>query len=183
VKRRAWSSRAGVGLFGALACAAACSTSDVGAPCSHGQIESPTTPTVTFPALACDQLVCVYADDDEPPVDPCESHADCNPGGGDRFRCDGGECLVSSTYVLDRSMCSLQCEADAECAGGDPGTACESGFACARIQSVGAFCCEKLCVCKDDLDVAAAAERDELCASGEMTGCCDQDPRPEACGP
>jgi hypothetical protein len=183
VKRRAWSSRAGVGLFGALACAAACSTSDVGAPCSHGQIESPTTPTVTFPALACDQLVCVYADDDEPPVDPCESHADCNPGGGDRFRCDGGECLVSSTYVLDRSMCSLHCEADADCAGGDPGTACESGFACARIQSVGAFCCEKLCVCKDDLDVAAAAERDELCASGDMTGCCDQDPRPEACGP
>ena len=180
VNRRRWIP----GSFVVSLCALGCGATDVGAPCNHGQIDAPTTPTVTFPALACDQLVCVYADDDEPPEDPCETHADCNPvGSGDRFRCESGACVVASTWVLGRSMCSQTCESDADCAGGDPATACESGFACARIQSVGEFCCEKLCVCRDDLDVAGAAMRDELCESGEMTGCCDEDPRPAACGP
>lgn len=163
--------------------AGGCSKSDVGAPCNHGGIDPPTTPTVTFPALACDQLMCVYANDDEPPERACQSDADCNPGGGERFLCEAGACVVASTYVLDRSMCSMRCESDADCAGGDPTTECESGFACARIQSVGEHCCEKLCVCRDDLDVAGAAMRDELCEVGTLSGCCDKDPRPDACGP
>ena len=159
-----------------------CQTSDVGAPCNHGVIESPTTPTVTFPALACDQLTCLYADNRDPPAEPCESHADCDLGGTGRFRCEAGACTVASTYVLERSMCTQSCESDDDCAGGDPGTACETGFACARIQSLGPFCCEKLCVCRDDLDVAGAAQRDVECAASTLRGCCDQDPVPNACG-
>lgn len=163
--------------------AAGCPRSDVGAPCNHGRIESPRTPTVTFPALACDQLMCLYANDEEPPAEPCETHADCNPVGGETFRCESGQCEVSATHVLERSMCTQHCEADADCSGGDPDTACASGFACARIHSLGDFCCEKLCVCRDDLDLAATEQRDEACEAGNLQGCCDQDPRPLACGP
>lgn len=179
MNRRAWIP----GALMAMPIVAGCSTSDVGAPCNHGQLDPPTTATVTFPALACDQLLCVYAEDDEPPQDPCEAHAECNPDGGDRFRCEQGSCVLASTRVLERSMCSQTCESDVDCAGGAANTACESGFACARIQSFGELCCEKLCVCRDDLDVAGIAQRDEQCENGTLMGCCDEDPRPAACGP
>jgi hypothetical protein len=160
-----------------------CPRSDVGAPCNHGQLDPPRTPTVSFPALACDQLMCVYANADEPPAAPCESDTDCNAAGApERFECIAGACQVSATHVLSRSMCSQRCESDADCEDGDRSTACETGFRCARIQSLGDFCCEKLCVCRDDLDEAAATMREEGCAAGTLRGCCDQDPVPEACG-
>jgi len=59
-----------------------------------------------------------------------------------------------------RSGCSKRCDGDA---GGETAgittaqkpvtdkTAGEAGFKCARIQQLGEFCCEKLCVCNDDL--------------------------------
>ena len=161
-----------------------CPSSDVGAPCNHGQLEPPQVPTVTFPALACDQLMCMYPARDEPPADPCETAADCNVSGTSaKFECVSGACQVSSSHVLSRSMCTMRCDSDADCDDGDPGTSCRTGFACARVQSLGDFCCEKLCVCRDDLDEAAAAMREEACVAGNLVGCCDRDPVPDACGP
>lgn len=159
-----------------------CPKSDVGRPCNHGARRiSAKEPFVTFPATACNDLLCVYSDSLEPPVEPCESDAQCNAqtGGEALFACIEGQCRVSSEHVLSKSMCSKRCESDADCEA-ERGTECKNGFACARLQAVGTFCCEKLCVCRDDLIVDADLE--EACDEGMARGCCTRDPVPEGCG-
>lgn len=170
-----------------------CRKGDVGAPCNHGQIEPPESRLVTFPALACNDLLCVYADEDEAPADPCTSNTDCDIGGGGKFECivnaesNVGACRLRVDYVLERSMCSRRCTSDDDCRDGGIGqkvvvddTTCERGFRCARIQTLGTFCCQKLCVCEDDLGVTA--DIDEKCSNGTQEGCCDGETPSEACG-
>ena len=160
-----------------------CPQSDVGSPCNHGAALVPQGQTITFPALACDHLLCVYAEDSEPSPEPCESDSDCHPPGvTDKFVCVQGQCELDASYVMSRSMCSQSCEVDADCDDGDPDTTCTQGFACARIQGLGDHCCEKLCVRRDDLDVAAAAQLETECSADAAVGCCDRDPHPVACG-
>jgi hypothetical protein len=126
--------------------------------------------------------MCVYGNAEEPPSAPCREHADCNVDDEARFSCVDARCEVATSFVLSRSMCSRRCESDADCDDSDRSTACSTGFGCARIQSLGDFCCAKLCVCRDDLDEASADAREQACATSELTGCCDQDPVPAACG-
>ncbi len=175
--------------------AGGCTKGDVGAPCNHGQIDPPETKVVTFPALSCNELICVYGDADEPPERTCSSDDDCNSGGLNdirKFSCDleRSQCQLSSKYVLERSMCSRRCSDDKDCA--DDGlnkvraenTECKSGFACQRIQGFGSLCCEKLCVCKDD-QTASDAKLDEACVNSTQKGCCVDNPLgtpAEACG-
>ncbi len=171
-----------------------CTREDVGAPCNHGQVEPPESKLVTFPALSCNNLLCVYADEDEPPANPCNDEGDCNTGGDlsvQKFTCVAGECELRVDYVLERSMCSRRCRDNNDCKDAglgktvDPDTECKTGFSCARIQSLGQFCCEKLCVCNDDLGPTADLDRE--CAGSTQAGCCivnnaPADPPPEACG-
>lgn len=160
-----------------------CPDSDVGSPCNHGAAFVPQSQAITFPALSCDHLLCVYAEDTEPPSEGCSSDAECNQAGSDaKFVCTDGRCELDQRHVMERSMCSQTCEVDEDCAGGDPGSACGSGFACARIQALGDHCCQKLCVCRDDLDVASAAVLETECSADAALGCCDQEPHPDACG-
>jgi hypothetical protein len=178
-----------------------CAKGDVGAPCNHGDTEPPASKLVTFPALSCDELLCVYADVSEAPEDACEAgdHAACNEAQPevDRFQCvtepgeSSGECQLKIEYVLERSMCSKKCSSDSDCKDGGVGnkvvvenTNCQLGFKCARIQTLGKFCCEKLCVCEDDLDLATAEMIQEECFNGTQEGCCmgpGVEPSP-ACG-
>jgi hypothetical protein len=169
---------------------AACPKGDVGAPCNHGQVEPPESKLVTFPALSCNELLCVYADIAEPPADPCQAgdHTVCNAAstdGENRFECvtasgaNTGVCKLKIEYVLERSMCSKKCNSDADCKDGGPtqkvvveGTKCETGFSCAKIQTLGQFCCESLCVCNDDLDTNSADELADECLKSEVDGCC-----------
>lgn len=177
-----------------LALATACARGDVGAPCNHGKIDPPESQVLTFPALTCNSLLCVYGNTAEPPKDPCQLDVDCNPGAEiEKFECyrrreddPAGTCRLSNTFVLERSMCSKRCSSDADCRDGGvghkvlaPHTNCERGFKCVRLQSLGEFCCEKLCVCDDDL--GDSRDVDEACESGQ--GCCD-DPmtRTPGCG-
>lgn len=176
---------------------AGCPRGDVGAPCNHGDVEPPESKLVTFPALTCNDLLCVYADEDEPPG------MDCTPGGSqcndvspnpaaNKFECvpkrsGGGKCQLRMDYVLSRSMCSKKCDSDSDCKDGGPTqrnlakeTSCSGKFKCARIQTLGEFCCQKMCVCEDDLGVTT--DIDMKCANLTQEGCCDQDPVPEACG-
>ena len=191
--------RAGaLGLAMAAPLLAACPKGDVGAPCNHGRIEPPQSKLVTFPALSCNDLLCVYADDEETPSDNCTpgeaGNATCNSTdpSRNRFECvrvgdtDNGRCQLRIDYVLARSMCSKKCSSNDDCKDGGIGqdvvvedTQCKTGFECARIQSLGEFCCQKLCVCKDDL---GANDLDEKCSSNTQEGCCDQIPTPEGCG-
>lgn len=177
-----------------LAAAGSCARGDVGAPCNHGDVEPPESKLVTFPALSCNDLLCVYADEAEPPSDPCGDDLDCNIDTADpKFECvkdnpnESGDCQLRIDYVLARSMCSVKCSSDADCADGGVGqkvvadnSQCSTGFSCARIQTLGKFCCEKLCVCNDDL--GDTTDIDSKCSSNTQEGCCDQDPVPEACG-
>ncbi len=176
-----------------------CAKGDVGAPCNHGKIEPPESKLVTFPALTCNELLCVYADTAEAVRDPCPDSAFCNQNSPEqsKFECvkadpndSNGTCRLANKYVLERSMCSKRCSSDSDCKDGGPtkkvvveNTNCNQGFKCARIQSLGEFCCAKLCVCSDDL--AVDEDLDRKCSQGTQEGCCDVDDplqRPEACG-
>ena len=64
--------------------------------------------------------------------------------------------------------CSATCEADAECAAS--GDDCKTGYACRAPTAVGAFCCQKMCVCKDDLP--ATYEDSEACNPGNPLATC-----------
>lgn len=139
----------------------ACPKGDVGAACNHGDVQPPDALVVTFPALSCNDLLCVYADSTRPPDGGCSDNAACNKDvtdGKTRFQCIDGNCKLSSTYVLERSMCSRTCSTNDDCKDGGIGkkvrskeTNCERGFECTEIQKLGEFCCRKLCVCSDDL--------------------------------
>ncbi|MEM7159133.1 MAG: hypothetical protein AAF799_40220 [Myxococcota bacterium] len=188
-------SRTMVGLgAAALLTSAACGRGDVGAPCNHGQVEPPDSKLVTFPALACNDLLCVYADEEEASADPCTSNDECDIAGDGKFECifnnpdsSAGVCRLRVDYVLERSMCSKRCSDDSDCRDGGIGqqvvvddTTCERGFRCARIQTLGTFCCQKLCVCEDDLGVTA--DIDMKCSAGTQEGCCDGENPSDACG-
>ncbi|MBK8260928.1 MAG: hypothetical protein IPK80_06255 [Nannocystis sp.] len=156
----------------------ACPKGDIGAPCNHGSVEPPASKLVTFPALSCNDLLCIYADEAKAPAASCAADPDCNAGntdGKDRFSCVSGKCQLSLTYVLTRSMCSRRCESDADCEDGGitdkilfEDSSCELGFKCAIIQQLGEFCCEKLCVCADDLSEASADALATDCMSGKI---------------
>ena len=62
------------------------------------------------------------------------------------------------TPPLTTSLCTADCSSDDDCADGelrvssDTGdTRCQTGFACKVAETVGDFCCRRLCVCKDFL--------------------------------
>jgi hypothetical protein len=160
----------------------ACVQSDVGAPCNHGPRDAPRESAITYPALACDELMCVYAESADPPVDPCQTEIDCNVDGGTRFDCVEGRCELALDHVLERSMCSRPCGSDADCDDGSVDTACNSGFMCTPLLSLGKQCCQKVCACRDDLAIGDLEELAEDCAAGDSPGCCDREPRPRGCG-
>ena len=178
----------------ALLLSISCGGGDVGAPCNHGQVEPPESKLVTFPALACNDLLCVYGDEEEAPAGACSENSECDTAGEGKFECvranaedAAGVCKLRVDYVLERSMCSKKCGSDDDCRDGGPtqkvvvpDTTCTRGFKCARIQTLGKFCCEKLCVCADDL--GTTDDINTKCSNGTQEGCCDQDVVPAACG-
>jgi hypothetical protein len=170
----------------------ACNQGDLGAPCNHGSVDPPSTKLVTFPALSCDDLLCVYGEEKVilQPDGGCSDDSQCNTVGSEKiFECntDEGMCTLSLNYVLERSMCSKRCATDDDCRNTSATnrpvakeTACKTGFACARIQQLGEFCCEKLCVCNDDLP--STTELDMNCANSTQPNCCDKMLVPSGCG-
>ncbi|NJK31014.1 MAG: hypothetical protein HC927_00620 [Deltaproteobacteria bacterium] len=160
-------------LFASVMLLTACPQGDVGAPCNHGSVEAPSSKLVTFPALSCSDLLCVYGEEQTVPEITCETSQQCNDaantGGENIFECVTGACRLSLDYVLARSMCSKTCESDDDCnntslnnrpAVDDDETACRTGFSCTVLQQLGQFCCERLCVCNDDLDSLDNLEMD-----------------------
>lgn len=152
---------------------AACPKGDVGAPCNHGDVDPPASQVVTFPALSCNDLLCIYADDKPAPTAPCMDDNACNAGSDDgkiRFQCVESKCVLASQFVLERSMCSKICGSDEDCQDGGIGkqvlakeSSCEAGFSCVQIQKLGELCCQKMCVCKDDLSEGTIEEVATYC--------------------
>jgi hypothetical protein len=170
--RRAWMSSCIL----VLALVGGCPRGDVGAPCNHGSLEPPQSDVVTFPSLRCNDLLCVYADATDPPARACTQDADCNEGdpGTTRFECFEGACRLELGYVLERSMCSKRCSSDADCDDREQAKdhACSTGFTCTAFQTLGPWCCEKLCVCRDDLEEATVSDITDACEAGTQEGCC-----------
>lgn len=177
-----------------LGAIAGCPSGDVGAPCNHGEAIPPPTKLVTFPAVSCDDLICVYGEDDSAPDGSCASDAECNNDGGSRFECLNNKCSLSFDYFLERSMCSKRCSSNSDCENTGITSAkkpladksrCKGGFQCAVVQNLGQFCCEKLCVCEDDIapDVVEDLESqcgDKFPTTGRSRTCgCQSD---EECG-
>ncbi len=168
-----------------------CPNGDVGAPCNHGSVQPPSTFLVTFPALSCNDLLCIYGEDQTVPMQGCKSDEECNDLGETTYSCNteanmgDGACELSLDYVLDRSMCSKRCDTDSDCQNTsaidkpvveDEDTNCKNGFKCVVLQEIGQFCCEKLCVCDDDLPNTASIE--ESCSTPGPDGepaICSQD--------
>ena len=163
-----------------------CPNGDVGAPCNHGTVRPPSSFLVTFPALSCNDLLCIYGEEKSIPdfIMDCSSDVDCNTMDPSQtiFSCtDDGTCELSIDYVLERSMCSKKCASDKDCnndgafnkpaVDGDE-TACGSEFKCIVLQELGEFCCESLCVCADELpstmelQARCNANKDEVCNTG-----------------
>ena len=103
-------------------------TMHVGRPCEVG-----TTPlasssgqvvTISSPALECPSRICLLAG------------AASTPGTG--------------------ALCTAGCESNVDCEDGEIGnkddpadSRCKNGFACTWPTTVGAFACQKMCVCRD----------------------------------
>lgn len=177
-------------LFAGASLLTGCPQGDVGAPCNHGSVEPPSSKLVTFPALSCSDLLCVYGEEPTVPNGGCSTNDDCDNMAGEVgvFECANSTCRLSLDYVLERSMCSKTCKSDADCnnsslnnrpAVDDEETACESGFSCTVLQRLGQFCCQQLCVCNDDLNSLENLE--EQCQpGGEFYDDCFEDEMTEA---
>jgi hypothetical protein len=171
-----------------------CPQGDVGAPCNHGSVVAPSSKLVTFPALSCSDLLCVYGEDKTIPSTGCENDLDCNTAsGGDGaniFECEIpdegglGQCQLSLQYVLERSMCSKTCASDDDCNNttlsnrptvDEDETSCATGFKCTVLQRLGQFCCDKLCVCQDDLPALDELEQDCVVGSGQAWMDCNEE--------
>jgi hypothetical protein len=73
-------------------------------------------------------------------------------------------------------LCSAECGSDDDCSEGQtgaPGTGlCQGGFKCAIPTTVGAFCCKKMCVCKDFLVIPPGGlKTPPVCMSGSGGNC------------
>jgi hypothetical protein len=77
---------------------------------------------------------------------------------GQAVECPTRICLLpAADQTTDTGpLCTATCSSDSDCDGettSNPMSAqCKTGFSCMVATTVGDFCCERLCVCKDFID-------------------------------
>jgi len=78
---------------------------------------------------------------------------------GQAVECPTRICLLPSMQMTTNTtaLCTAGCSSDDDCSDGEVSTdkaskQCKTGFACIVPTTVGAFCCEHMCVCKDFID-------------------------------
>ena len=103
---------------------AACHGGDIGRPCTNPLGMAPQGNAIGKPEDPCNSQLCLIT----PSADSTQ------PG------CTGGRCI-----------CTAACITDGDCPSGNPFGSCASGYTCAVALTVGSECCDKLCMCKDDL--------------------------------
>ena len=62
------------------------------------------------------------------------------------LECPSRICLLTPKHAA----CSVHCSQDSDCVA-DPKSVCAVGLACAPITDSGPFCCQKFCMCKEDV--------------------------------
>lgn len=122
----------------------------IGAPCDHGgrPLEGDFV-IFTLNETGCAGGICLYVEDETPPTNFCSADADCQQDSDDRFVCDIPKeyCIFDPAWKLERSQCSQFCESTADCVP-DLSSVCAAGFSC---EFVTGQCCDKVCVCLDDI--------------------------------
>ena len=79
----------------------------------------------------------------------------------------------------NNGLCTAECTADSDC-DRVPESPCQTGFTCGVAVTVGAFCCRKLCICKDYImvpDTGALAPQLHCDAENPANTCCNLDGR------
>lgn len=100
---------------------------EVGRKCDLGVADpGPDQAIVGSPSLDCQSKLCLKI--------PVDVNKDVP---------EGFEQLAPGT-----GMCTAECEKDSDC-GKVPESPCVTGFTCGVAVTVGPFCCQKVCICKD----------------------------------
>jgi len=78
---------------------------------------------------------------------------------GSAVECPSRICLLPAEEKAATTgpLCTAGCSSDDDCDGETSSSnkaQCHSGFACIVATTVGDFCCERLCVCKDFIDTS-----------------------------
>lgn len=140
----------------------------LGAPCDHdGNLDFDGDFHVSRDEDGCAGGLCSYIT--TPRSGPCADDADCGdyPTPGAHV-CVAGQCVASSAYKRERSMCSRTCEADHDCLPVDLETTCATGMACVIASP---DCCEKLCLCLDYLSQGGIDAATAMCAADMHPDC------------
>ena len=119
----------------ALALLSACTGNAVGRICDLGTAETdPSEVVIAAPSLDCVSRTCLRVPDTNPSPPP------------------------GSMYPTGASgLCTAECSADSDC-DRVPESPCVGGFTCGVAVTVGPFCCEKFCICKDYIVVPETGE-------------------------
>jgi hypothetical protein len=80
---------------------------------------------------------------------------------GQAVECPTRICLkpAADKTTNTTSLCTAGCSSDDDCSDGETtsnqaSAQCKTGFACLVATTVGNFCCERMCVCKDFVDTS-----------------------------
>jgi hypothetical protein len=147
-----------IAAFLGLAFGSACDN-PVGRICDLG-IDDPAMnqAVVGSPSLDCQSKLCLKV-----PVD------------ADKSLPDGFRPLSNS-----KGMCTDSCESDSDC-DKVPESPCVTGFTCGVAVTVGPFCCQKVCICKDYIvlpDSGALPTPAACDAANANNACCNLPGRP-----
>ena len=113
-------------LVAAIVALAACSENPVGRKCDLGQTTGVGEAIMGSPSLDCESRTCLKI-----------------PVAANKETPEGFEPLASNI-----GLCTATCESSDDC-DAVPKTPCKTGFTCGIALTVGPFCCQKYCICKD----------------------------------
>jgi hypothetical protein len=98
---------------------------------------------------------------------------------GQAVECPSRICLLPAGDLKPATtgpLCTASCSTDDDCSDGETSssaasTQCKTGFTCMIATTVGNFCCEHLCVCKDFIDITRTGYNatPTVCLPGQST--------------
>lgn len=124
---------------------AGCSDEHIGRKCVTNADAGASTETtiISSPSLQCPSRICIQP----APMGPVPTAAD------------------------EGAMCTAFCNTDDDCTDTDPGTPCTKGFVCAWPTTAGPFCCQKMCVCHDFVNVPKGGFPEPDTCTSPSKGC------------
>jgi hypothetical protein len=128
----------------------ACENNHVGRTCDLGVESDGTETTITSPALECPSRICILPQAEKP---------------------------AAGTLPLCTATCSSDGDCDGEAADKSDSNdhRCRTGFTCKWPTTVGPFCCQKMCICRDFLLMTPKGGWPEPAACKDSSGGCVND--------